>query len=74
MKDVIAYLILFPFFFLIGKVIWRFYYRLGVGLCRMFRPATRAGKSTGTAGNGGWDHAGELLVRSGSHRRSGDHP
>jgi hypothetical protein len=59
MKDVIAFLILLPFLCLMGKVIGKFYYRLGVGLCRMVRPATREG-------NGGWNHAGGLQVRSGN--------
>jgi hypothetical protein len=74
MKDVIAFLILLPFLCLMGKVIGKFYYRLGVGLCRMLRPSTRRVKSPMTAGNGGHSHAGGLQVRTGSDNRFGHYP
>jgi len=64
MKDVIAFLILLPFLCLMGKVIGKFYYRLGVGLGRMIRPAARSD-------NGGWNHAGGLQVRSGAQHGAG---
>ncbi len=64
MKDVIAFLILLPFLCLMGKVIGRFYYRLGAGLCRAIRPANQTD-------TGRWHHDGGLPVRSGAHHSSG---